>query len=89
MFRFFTIVVSLCCGASCAAMGFTSSRDTLIRTAAFDHDCPPEKIVVLAEQEDGVGAASFKLDVCGTKRAYKRMGTLYQDASKPIPGMPN
>ncbi len=89
MSRLFTVIVSLSLGASCAAMGFTSSRETLIRTASFDHECPPEKIAVLAEQEDGVGAASFKLDVCGTKRAYKRMGTLYQDASKPIPGMPN
>jgi hypothetical protein len=72
--------------SACATMGFTSSRDTLVKTAAFDHDCPPEKIEVVAEQEDGLGAASFKLNVCGVPRIYKRYGTLYQDASKPMPG---
>lgn len=72
----------------CATMGWTSDRDTLVKTAAFDHDCPREQVKVLAEQEDGLGAASFKLDVCGKTKRYKRMGTLYVDAEgpSPIPG---
>lgn len=87
MSRFSTVLITLVtlCSA-CATMGFTSSRDSLIRTAAFDHGCPPEQVEVLAEQEDGLGTASFKLNVCGTPRMYKRYGTLYQDASKPMPG---
>ena len=71
----------------CASMGFTSNSDTLVKTAAFDHDCPKEKVRVVGEQEEGMGAASFKLDVCGKPRRYKRMGTMYMDADKasPIP----
>jgi hypothetical protein len=86
MHRLLLSVVIASLSTACATMGFTSSRETLVKTASFDHDCPAEKVVVLAEQEEGVGAASFKLDVCGTKRTYKRYGTLYQDAAKPLPG---
>lgn len=82
------LAITLTAATGCATMGWTSSRDTLVRTAAFDHDCPPEKVTVIAEQEDGLGTASFKLQVCGTTRTYKRYGTLYTDASKPLPGMP-
>jgi hypothetical protein len=83
------LVVSLAAtlSAACATIGYTSNRDTLVRTVAFDHNCPPEKIEVLAEQEDGIGTASFRLNVCGVTRTYKRYGTVYQDASKPMPGM--
>jgi hypothetical protein len=80
------ILIIALAASGCATLGWTSSRDTLIKTASFDFDCPAENIKVLAEQEDGLGAASFKLDVCGTTRMYKRYGTLYQEASKPLPG---
>lgn len=83
------IPLTLVLGASaCATMGWTSDRDTLLKTASFDHDCPPEQIKILGEQEEGLGAASFKLEVCGKVRRYKRMGTLYTDAEKgsPVPG---
>ena len=88
MFRAITVLFLAAAISGCATMGFTSSRDSLVRTVSFDHSCPPEQIQVLAEQEDGIGAASFKLNVCGTPRMYKRYGTMYQDASKPMPGMP-
>jgi hypothetical protein len=37
--------------------------------------------------EGGVGTASFVLDVCGTEKHYKRMGSSYFDESKGAPGM--
>ena len=69
----------------CASMGFSSDKDQLVKTAAFDHDCPREKVKVLAEQEEGLGVASFKLDVCGAEKRYKRMGTSFFDAEKGGP----
>ena len=88
MFRAIAVLFLAAGISGCATMGFTSSRASLVKTVSFDHSCPPEQIQVLAEQEDGLGAASFKLSVCGTPRMYKRYGTMYQDASKPLPGMP-
>lgn len=72
----------------CATLGFTSNQANLLKTASFDHNCPKEQIKVLAEQEEGIGVASFRLDVCGTTRIYKRAGTSFYDADKgsPMPG---
>ena len=69
----------------CAAMGFTSSDKKLVEQASFDHKCPPEKIRVVDKMEGGVGDASFIVDVCGTERRYKRMGSAYYDVENGSP----
>ena len=70
---------------ACASMGFTSSDKKLVKQASFDHKCPAEKIRVLQSMEGGLGDASFVLDVCGTERRYKRMGTAYYDVENGSP----
>jgi hypothetical protein len=57
-------------------------RAELLRSAMFDHDCPAERIWILGSDTDSSGNARFQLDVCGTKRTYKRVGTLYFDADR-------
>jgi hypothetical protein len=69
----------------CAAMGFRSSDTKLVEQASFDHKCPKEKIRVVNKMEGGIGDASFVVDVCGTERRYKRMGTAYYDVEKGSP----
>jgi hypothetical protein len=82
-----SLALLMCTQIACATMGFTSDTDKLLKTASFDHDCPREKVRVINSQEDGLGAASFKLDVCGTPKRYKRMGTVFFDAEKgDLPG---
>lgn len=67
--------------SACAAMGAGTDRAKLVSTASFDHRCPQEKIAVVAEQDDGMsGTGRYELDVCGAKKRYKRVGTLYYDA---------
>lgn len=72
----------------CATMGWTSDKGALVKTAAFDHNCPAEQVKILGEQEEGIGAASFRLDICGKTHVYKRAGTMFYDAEKgsPVPG---
>lgn len=77
--------LSLLSVSACASMGFTSSEKKLVKQASFDHNCPAERIQVKNSMEGGVGDASFVLDVCGTERRYKRMGTAYYDADKGSP----
>jgi hypothetical protein len=55
--------------------------DTLIKTASFDNDCPPDKISIIS-REEGFGHANVLLDVCGKKIKYKRTGTIYHKADK-------
>ena len=92
--RILLTVAALGCTASllvpaggCASMGFTSDTKALIKQASFDNNCPEDKVSVTRSMEGGVGTASFVLDVCGTEKHYKRMGSSYFDESKGAPGM--
>lgn len=72
--------------SGCASMGWGVDRSKLLQTASFDHDCPSEKIQILSEQDGGAsGTGNYKLNVCGSERKYKRMGTMYMDAEKGSP----
>ncbi len=84
-FRSFVLVLVALSAGACASMGFKSSDKKLVQQASFDHDCPTEKIQVKQSMEGGIGDASFVLDVCGTERRYKRMGTAYYDVDKGSP----
>jgi hypothetical protein len=67
-------------------MGWGVDRGKLVKTASFDHNCPADKIQVVNEDDQGMSATGqFALDVCGTPRKYKRVGTLYYDADKGGP----
>jgi len=57
--------------------------ETLIKTASFDNDCPPDKISIISRDE-GLGSANILLDVCGKKIKYKRTGTIYHRADKSV-----
>jgi len=72
---------------ACASMGFGTDTPKLLGTASFDHGCPKENIKVVSEEPGSTGVTMYVLDVCGTKKKYKRAGTLYYDAEKgsPIP----
>lgn len=61
------------------------SDGTLIRTASFDNDCPAERIKIVSKDE-GLGSGQYVLDVCGTEIKYKRSGTVYYRADRPLPG---
>ena len=69
----------------CSGMGFGSSEDALKKQVSFDHECPVEKIDVVAAQEGGVGHASFKVAACGQDLRYERMGASYFDSAKGSP----
>lgn len=69
----------------CASMGFTSDPGKLKSQVAFDHDCPAEKVNIVDSAELGTGHASFKVDACGQKYRYERMGSSYFDSAKGSP----
>ncbi len=79
------VALGLVLVTGCASMGFTSDEGALKKQVAFDHDCPAEKIKVLESMEGGSGKASFKIDACGQKLRYERMGTGYFDSAKGSP----
>ena len=61
--------------------GASLDEDALLKTASFDHDCPPEKIQIVTVDDGGMDATGrYLLEVCGNKKKYKRMGTKYYDA---------
>jgi hypothetical protein len=66
-------------------MGYTSNPDTLKKQVSFDHDCPVEKVEIADSAELGIGHASFKVDACGSKYRYERMGASYFDSAKGSP----
>ena len=78
----FAVVFAL---TGCSSMGFGSSEDALKKQVSFDHNCPAEKVDVVASQEGGVGHASFKVAACGQDLRYERMGASYFDAAKGSP----
>jgi hypothetical protein len=87
MLRSLTVVPCLLVASTfavgCGGMGFTVDKEKLVRTASFDNNCPPEKIHVVSEQDEGMsGTGNYALDVCGAPKKYKRAGTLYYDADK-------
>ena len=57
-------------------------RAELLKAAMFDHDCPAEGIHVLKSETEASGTTRFELDVCGTKRTYKRVGSMYVEADR-------
>lgn len=71
--------------ASCAA----HVRSQVVKQAAFDHDCPQSKIVVV--QED-TSIFAYKLDVCGRRRKYRDFGNEKQfqfvDVTDGVPAVP-
>lgn len=75
-------------GTGCASMGFGTDTPKLVGTASFDHNCPKDKIQVVSEEPGSTGVTLYVLDVCGTKKKYKRAGTLYYDAEKGSPMVP-
>jgi hypothetical protein len=52
-------------------------RAEVVKSAAFDHGCPERDIRVLETSESFSGPPQFLLDVCGTRRTYKRVGMMY------------
>lgn len=71
---------------ACAAMGFTDDTKKLIETAAFDQNCPKEKVSVKARHPAGSGVTKYVMSVCGKQMRYVRLGTSYFEASKaPVP----
>jgi hypothetical protein len=65
--------------------GASVDKEQLVKTASFDHSCPPEKVQVITEDDQGMsGTGRYLLDVCGTQRKYKRAGTMYYDADKGL-----
>jgi hypothetical protein len=71
---------------ACGGMGMGVDHDKLVKTASFDTNCPPEKIKIVSEDDQGMsGTGQYALDVCGTQKKYKRAGTMYYDAEKGGP----
>ncbi len=65
--------------------GASLDKGKLVKTASFDHGCPSEKIQLVSEDDDGMGGTGrYVLEVCGDKKRYKRMGTMYYDADKGL-----
>ncbi len=70
--------------ANCAVM---PSKDTfessekLIGTVAFDTDCPKKKIQIL-KSEHGMDWGRYNINACGKSLKYKRIGSVYMEASK-------
>jgi hypothetical protein len=73
------------CSSLPAARAPAIDRVELVKSATFDHACPAEEIRVLHSEDEPSGTASFLLDVCGTQRTYKRVGTMYFEAGVPDP----
>jgi hypothetical protein len=68
--------------------GASLDKEKLVKTAAFDHGCPPEKVQIVTEEDHGMEATgNYLLKVCGADRKYKRAGTMYYDAEKGNPMM--
>lgn len=82
--RVAAVFVALAMGAGCLP-GAGLDQEKLVKTASFDHGCPPEKVKLVTEDDDGmVATGRYVLDVCGTQKKYKRAGTMYYDADKGL-----
>ena len=53
--------------AGCANM----TARGVAKTAAFDHNCPLEKVHVIKRAE---GLLAYEVDVCGQRRKYRDLG---------------
>lgn len=80
-----TVILATIALSGCASMGFGTDTPKLVGTASFDHTCPKENIKVVSEEPGSMGITMYVLDVCGTKKKYKRAGTMYYDAEKGSP----
>jgi hypothetical protein len=69
------------CAATLPAGPTAIDRVELVKSATFDHSCPEDEIRVLAADHLG-GGSRFVLDVCGTRRTYKKVGGMYVDAER-------
>jgi hypothetical protein len=80
-----TLLLASGCGAAASQQRSAIDRAEVVMSASFDHDCPPAEIRVLeSAQGEGPGTRRFLLDVCGRRRVYKGVGTIFFEA--PAPG---
>jgi hypothetical protein len=70
------------CAPALPARSTAIDRMELVKSATFDHGCPAADIRVLEAGEAASGAGVFLLDVCGTRRHYTRVGSMYFDRDR-------
>lgn len=76
LFLFTLLTVSL---SSCGGMlrGVTgSTQNALIKQVAVETGCPQENIKIV-EMSRNAGAGTFALDVCGERKIYKQIGSVF------------
>jgi hypothetical protein len=82
---FSAVLLATCAGCAGGRVPRSAAIDQaeLVRSAAFDHACPPTEVRVLErELADGLDTAVFTVEVCGNARRYKRVGSMYFDATE-------
>jgi hypothetical protein len=82
--KFLLVVVSILGLMGCATMPSANtfeSTEKLIDTVAFDTDCPKDQIQIVKE-EHGMDWGRYNISACGKDLKYKRIGSVYMEASK-------
>ena len=70
------------CAGALPARSSAIDRIELVKSATFDHGCPADDIRVVGEQRSPAGGSIFVVDVCGIRRHYTRVGSMYFDADR-------
>ena len=70
------------CAGTMPARSSAIDRLELVKSATFDHGCPADDIRVVGEQKSPAGGSIFVVDVCGIRRHYTRIGSMYFDADR-------
>lgn len=69
-----TITLSSCGGMLRGVTG--STQGALIKQVAVETGCPEEKIKII-EMSRNTGSGTFALDVCGERKIYKQIGSVF------------
>jgi hypothetical protein len=77
-------LVTLAAGTLCAivvgvgtvGVVMHANASTVVKTAAFESDCPAKDIRVM-QRHEGLGAGWYHLDVCGAATRYMRTKTTF------------
>lgn len=58
-----------------------ASKSSLIKQVAVETGCPKENVKII-EKSRNRGAATYALDVCGERKIYKQIGSVFMSSGE-------
>ena len=77
----FAVACALASGCAAARTSSAIDRAEIVKAATFDHGCREDAIHVV-EDRGAAPSDRFVVDVCGSRRHYQRIGTMYVDIDR-------